>query len=91
MYLLIERLFYMRYYEKDRMYQLKNDRVFYILLMGLSYTEIAERYYHFQYYKFVYQVRKLLKEFGLHNRRQLAFFAVANGLVEQERIGKFNE
>ena len=89
-YLLIEARYFIMIYDFDsRMTELKNDRVFYILLSGLSYTEISERYYHFQYYKFVYKVRKLFKEFNLHNRRQLAFFAVSNGLVEPERIGEY--
>lgn len=89
-YLPIETGYFIMIYDFDsRMTELKNDRVFYILLSGLSYTEIAQKYYYSQYYKFIYKVRKLFKEFNLHNRRQLAFFAVSNGLVEPERIGEY--
>lgn len=71
----------------DRFLELKNDKIFYYLLTGLTYTEIAQKYYHWQKYKFVYEVRKLLKEFKLQNRQQLAFFAVSKGLVDLDSLG----
>ena len=66
----------------SELYLYKNNPIFYYLLEGLTYNEIARKYYCFNKNKFVYAVRKLLKRFNLTNRRQLVYFAVLNELVE---------
>jgi len=60
----------------------ENERLFLLLLKGLTYTEIANQYYQRNKNKLLYAIRKLLKKFGLHNRRQLIFYAVTNGLIQ---------
>lgn len=73
-----------------KLYYLRNEKVFYLLLSGLTYSEIAEKYYYRQKYKFIYEVRKLLKLFNLKNRRQLAYYAVKNGLVNLNLVEEYN-
>lgn len=74
---------------EHRYYEIQEDKVFYLLLTGLSYTKIAEKYYSFQLNKFIYRVRKLMKELNLQNRNQLAYFAIKNHLVTEERIREY--
>lgn len=79
------------YYDvDDKFYELQGDSVFYFLLTGMSYREIANEFYCRRIYQFIYRVRKLLKRFHLQNRRQLAYFAVKNKLVDIERIGNYS-
>ncbi len=68
-----------------------NNRIFYLLLSGLTYTEIAEKYYQRHKYKFIYQVQKMFKTLNIRNRRQLAYFAIKNNLVDLNRIEVKNE
>lgn len=56
-------------------------KVIYCLLTGLSYNQIGKKFYHYNTGKFVYKVRKLLKQFNLTNRRHLTYFAVKNELI----------
>lgn len=65
-----------------KMINQENERLFLLLLKGLTYTEIANRYYNRNKNKLLYLIRKLLKKFGLHNRRQLIYYAVTNGLIQ---------
>lgn len=74
---------------KDRI-ELYNNRIFYLLLSGLTYTEIAEKYYQRNKYKFIYQVQKLFKALNIRNRRQLAYYAVENNLVDLNRVEAYN-
>jgi len=67
---------------KEKFMNFRNDKIFYFLLSGLTYTEIANKYYSRNKNKIIYSVRKLLREFGLQNRRQLIFYAVSNGLIQ---------
>lgn len=67
-------------------YAIQEDKVFYYLLTGLSYPKIGILFYARNTNKFVYRVRKLMKQFNLVNRRQLAYFAVKNHLVTPEKI-----
>lgn len=77
----------MYYHDLDnKFYNLQEDKIFYLLLTGLSYRKIAEQYYSFQLNKLIYKIRKLRKEFNLQNRRQLAYFAVKNHLITKERM-----
>ena len=73
----------------DRLYDVVDMKELYYLLTGLSYREIAERFYSRQTYKFIYRVRKLMKELHLQNRRQLAFYAVTNNLVSLEMFKRY--
>lgn len=73
----------------DRLYDVVDMKELYYLLTGLSYREIAERFYSRQTYKFIYRVRKLMKELHLQNRRQLAFYAVKNNLVSLEMFKRY--
>ncbi len=68
----------------SEMFYLQNCQIFYLLLSGLTYTEIANKYYSRNKNKLLYTVRKLLKELELKNRRQLVFFAFANDLIKIE-------
>lgn len=73
----------------EKFYELQDNRVFYLLLTGMTYREIANKFYHMNLYKFVYKVRKLMREFNLQNRRQLAYFAVKNHLISIEKIKEY--
>ncbi len=59
-----------------------NYRALYYAVSDLTYTEIANKYYFRQKYKFIYEVRKLLKYFKLRTREELTIFALSNGLVK---------
>lgn len=74
----------------SRFYKLENDRVFYELLTGKTYYEIAKDYYLYDINRFVSKVRKMYKMEGFANRRQLAFFAVANKLVKLENVKNYH-
>lgn len=71
---------------KKKLYELCDIKILYFLITGLSYREIAEKYYSYQFYKFNYKVRKLKKELNVQNRRQLTYCAIKNQLIEKERI-----
>ena len=70
-------------------YEIQESRELYYLLTGLSYTKIGIEFYGREKYKFVYRIRKLMKQFNLTNRRQLAYFAVTNHLVTPQRVKDF--
>lgn len=72
-----------------KFFALQESREFYFLLTGLSYEKIAREYYDRNKNKFVYQIRKIMKEFCLQNRRQLAYFAVKNRLVQSDKIQRY--
>ena len=57
-------------------------RVLYHAVSDLTYTEIANKYYFRQKYKFIYEVKKILKYFKLRTRKELITFAIINGLIE---------
>lgn len=59
-----------------------NYRALHLAVSNLTYTEIANKYYFRQKYKFIYEVRKLLKYFKLRTREELTIFAISNGLVK---------
>ncbi|MCD7780119.1 MAG: hypothetical protein LUH05_05550 [Candidatus Gastranaerophilales bacterium] len=63
-------------------YNLKNDRIFYLLLSGMTYREIANKYYLRQYYKVSSLIRNMLKELNLQNRRQLVYYAYKKNLID---------
>ena len=71
---------------EHKFYSLQENKIFYLLLTGLTYRKIAEQYYSFQLNKLIYKIRKLRKELNLQNRRQLAYFAVKNHLITRERM-----
>ena len=73
----------------DRLYNAVDMKELYYLLTGMSYREITERFYSRQTYKFIYRIRKLMKELHLQNRRQLAFYAVKNNLVSLEMFKRY--
>lgn len=70
----------------SKYYNLVGERVFYYLLSGKTYREIAQEYYCCDLNKFIYQVRRLREQLLLKNRRQLVYFAVINELVDLNRI-----
>ena len=61
-------------------------KIFYYLLTGLSYREIGIKFYYHNTNKFIYQVRKLMKQFNIANRRHLVYFAIKNNLIKKEKI-----
>ena len=66
----------------SKYYNLVNERIFYYLLSGKTYREIAQEYYPHDLNKFIYQVRKLREQLLLRNRRQLVYFAIVNNLIK---------
>lgn len=92
MYLIIDSKGGNKMYDVEhKWFYLQNERIFYFLLSGLTYSEIVEKYYSRHKYKFIYQVRKLMRIFHLQNRRQLAYFAVKKGLVDTDLLRKYYE
>jgi len=72
----------MKYDIESEMFRLQNNVLLYRLAYGLTYTEMANKYYFHNKNKLIYEVRKLLKTLHLKNRRQLVFFALSNGLID---------
>lgn len=70
----------------SKYYNLYNERIFYYLLTGKSYRKLAEEFYSYDINKLIYKIRKLREELNLCNRRQLAYFAVENKLVDIEKV-----
>lgn len=75
----------------SKYFYLQNNRVFYFLLSGLTYTEIANIYYFRQKYKFVYEVRKLARELQLTSRGQLVNFALVHKLINPEKLATYTK
>lgn len=73
----------------SRYYDLPNSDILIHLLTGKTYKQIAQDYYFFNLNKVLYKVRKLRETLALRNRRQLAYFALVNGLVDVEKITCF--
>ena len=76
----------MKYDIDSKFFELQNDRIFYQLITGLSYRDIANKYYLRNKNKFVYKVRKLMSKYNIQNRRQLVFWAFKKELVNEEKI-----
>ena len=74
----------------SKFYNIQESKELYYLLTGLSYTKIGIEYYGRNTNKFIYRIRKLMKQFNLTNRRQLAYFAVKNHLVTPQKIKDFD-
>lgn len=70
----------------SKYYDLPNSEMLSYLVIGKSYRQIAQEYYLFDLNKVLYKVRKLRKKLCLKNRRQLAYFALVNGLVDADAI-----
>ena len=77
---------FMKYDIDSKFFELQNDRIFYQLITGLSYRDIANKYYLRNKNKFVYKVRKLMSKYNIQNRRQLVFWAFKKELVNEEKI-----
>ncbi|MBE7713775.1 MAG: response regulator transcription factor [Cyanobacteria bacterium SIG26] len=71
----------MKYEENGILEQYANSDILRLLVLGFTYTEIANKYYLRNKNKVTYLVRKLLKIFGLKNRQQLALYIVTNKLI----------
>jgi DNA-binding CsgD family transcriptional regulator len=71
----------MKYDINDKMFYLKGNKIFHLLQSDMTYTEIANKYYSRNKNKFIYNIRKILKELGLKNREQLINFAIINDLL----------
>ena len=76
----------MKYDIDSEFFELQNDRIFYKLITGLSYRDIANKYYLRNKNKFVYNVRNLMSKYNIQNRRQLVFWAFKKELVNEEKI-----
>lgn len=70
----------------SKYYNLPDSEMLSYLLSGKTYTQIAQEYYLFDLNKVLYKVRKLREKLCLRNRRQLAYFALVNGLVNVDAI-----
>lgn len=77
---------FMKYDIDSEFFELQNDRIFYQLITGLSYRDIANKYYLRNKNKFVYKVRKLMSKYNIQNRRQLVFWAFKKELVNEDKI-----
>ncbi len=80
------------FYDKNAemiMEKIPDIRIVYYVVAGLTYREIAMKYYHYQIYKVIYRVRQLYKEFDLTNRRHLAYFAVKNHLINTQKLEEY--
>lgn len=64
-------------------------KIFYYLLTGLSYREIGIKFYYHNTNKFIYQVRKLMKQFNIANRRHLVYFAIKNHLIDIKQLNNY--
>jgi len=78
--------YFMKYDIDSEFFELQNDRIFYQLITGLSYRDIANKYYLRNKNKFVYKVRKLMSKYNIQNRRQLVFWAFKKELVNEDKI-----
>lgn len=76
----------MKYDIDSEFFEIQNDRIFYHLVTGLSYRDIANKYYLRNKNKFVYKVRKLMQKYHLQNRRQLVFWAFKKELINEDKI-----
>ncbi|OLA94561.1 MAG: hypothetical protein BHW64_03185 [Candidatus Melainabacteria bacterium LEY3_CP_29_8] len=76
----------MKYDIDSEFFELQNDRIFYQLITGLSYRDIANKYYLRNKNKFIYKVRKLMSKYNIQNRRQLVFWAFNKELVNEDKI-----
>ncbi len=72
-----------------KLYNLQEARELYFLFTGLSYRQIAEEFYNRNKNKFIYKIRKIMKELKLQNRRQLAYFAFKNKLIQVDKIKEY--
>ena len=78
--------YFMKYDIDSEFFELQNDRIFYQLITGLSYRDIANKYYLRNKNKFIYKVRKLMSKYNIQNRRQLVFWAFNKELVNEDKI-----
>ena len=69
--------------------EIPDMKVIYCLLTGLSYRQIGVKFYHYNTGKFIYKVRKLLKQFKLANRRHLSYFVVKNELIDSNILERY--
>lgn len=76
-------------YQNKLYEEIPDTKVLYCVLTGLSYREIGVKFYGFKTGKFVYQVRKIMKQFNLANRRHLAYFAVKNDLIDRKILMRY--
>lgn len=72
----------------SKYYNLPHSEMLSYLLSGKTYRQIAKEHYLFDLNKVLYKVRKLRETLCLRNRRQLAYFALVNGLVDVDAIAK---
>lgn len=80
------------FYDKNAeviMEKIPDMRIVYGVVAGLTYREIAMKYYYHQINKVVYRVRQLYKTFNLANRRHLAYFAVKNHLINAQKLEEY--
>ena len=67
-------------------YEIENDRIFYYLLTGMNFRQIAQKFYACNINKLIYRYKKLKNQLCLRNRKQLAYFAIVNDLVDISRL-----
>ena len=77
---------FMKYDIDSEYFEIQNYRIFYYLVEGLSYREIANKYYLRNKNKFVYKIRKLMHKYNIQNRKQLVFWAFKKELIIEEKI-----
>lgn len=63
------------------MKQNTGERIYKYLLSGMTYREIANKYYYRDINKFLYELHKIMKALNASNRRQLLYLAYTNNLL----------
>lgn len=74
---------------EHKYFYIQDSKELYCLLTGLPYSKIATIFYGRNIEKFVYRVRKLMKQLHVVNRRQLAYMAVKEHLVDLKRVKEY--
>ena len=73
----------------DEYYEILNSKELYCIFSGLSYTKIGAKFYGRNTNKFIYRIRKLMKQLHVCNRRQLAYVALKQHLVTLDKVMEY--
>ena len=73
----------------DEYYEIQESKELYCVLTGLSYSKIGIKFYGHNTNKFIYRIRKLMKQLQVCNRRQLAYVALKRHLVTLDKVKEY--
>lgn len=63
-----------------KLYEYCNERIYKYLFSGMTYKEIANKYYYRDINKFLTELRRVMQGLNVQNRRQLLYLAYENNL-----------